>query len=165
MAWHHVAESAIAAKSTTLSRSRQRRSDSWHGARSALAGTRGGDFGGGGRGAPGRSYDNRDNQCAAAGGPARGGNDRGGFGGGFTAALLVATTGAPAARGEGGGGGLLAEDRGGDRAFAPRRRRVVWPSLGWRRCWLCPVAMLAHRGDTALFGFLRLQVVVASLCP
>lgn len=45
---------------------------------------RGGDFGGG-RGAPGRSYDNRDNPSRGRfGGPARGGyGDRGGFGGGF----------------------------------------------------------------------------------
>ena len=65
---------------------------------------RGGDFGGGGRGAPGRSYDNRDNQSRGRfGGPARGGNDRGGFGGGF------------------GGGFAGREDRGGDRGFAPRR--------------------------------------------
>ena len=65
---------------------------------------RGGDFGGGGRGAPGRSYDNRDNQSRGRfGGPARGGNDRGGFGGGF-------------------GGGFAGRDnRGGDRGFAPRR--------------------------------------------
>lgn len=60
---------------------------------------RGGDFGGG-RGAPGRSYDNRDNQSRGRfGGPARGGNDRGGFGGGF-------------------GGGFAGRD---DRGFAPRR--------------------------------------------
>ena len=65
---------------------------------------RGGDFGGGGRGAPGRSYDNRDNQSRGRfGGPARGGNDRGGFGGGF------------------GGGFAGRDDRGGDRGFAPRR--------------------------------------------
>ena len=58
---------------------------------------RGGDFGGG-RGAPGRSYDNRDNPSRGRfGGPARGGyGDRGGFGGGF-------------------GGGRD------DRGFAPRR--------------------------------------------
>ncbi|MFN7856160.1 MAG: DEAD/DEAH box helicase, partial [Acidovorax sp.] len=58
---------------------------------------RGGDFGGG-RGAAGRSYDNRDNPSRGRfGGPARGGHgDRGGFGGGF-------------------GGGRD------DRGFAPRR--------------------------------------------
>ena len=86
---------------------------------------RGGDFGGGGRGAPGRSYDNRDNQSRGRfGGPARGGNDRGGFGGGFGGGFAGRDNrGAPAARGEGGGGGGFAgrEDRGGDRGFAPRR--------------------------------------------
>ena len=86
---------------------------------------RGGDFGGGGRGAPGRSYDNRDNQSRGRfGGPARGGNDRGGFGGGFGGGFAGRDNrGAPASRGEGGGGGGFAgrEDRGGDRGFAPRR--------------------------------------------
>ena len=86
---------------------------------------RGGDFGGGGRGAPGRSYDNRDNQSRGRfGGPARGGNDRGGFGGGFGGGFAGRDNrGAPAARGEGGGGGGFAgrDDRGGDRGFAPRR--------------------------------------------
>ena len=86
---------------------------------------RGGDFGGGGRGAPGRSYDNRDNQSRGRfGGPARGGNDRGGFGGGFGGGFAGRDNrGAPAARGEGGGGGSFAgrDDRGGDRGFAPRR--------------------------------------------
>ena len=78
---------------------------------------RGGDFGGG-RGAPGRSYDNRDNQSRGRfGGPARGGNDRGGFGGGFAGRD---NRGAPA-RGEGGGGFAGRDDRGGDRGFAPRR--------------------------------------------
>ena len=86
---------------------------------------RGGDFGGGGRGAPGRSYDNRDNQSRGRfGGPARGGNDRGGFGGGFGGGFAGRDNrGAPASRGEGGGGGGFAgrDDRGGDRGFAPRR--------------------------------------------
>ena len=78
---------------------------------------RGGDFGGG-RGAPGRSYDNRDNQSRGRfGGPARGGNDRGGFGGGVAGRD---NRGAPA-RGEGGGGFAGRDDRGGDRGFAPRR--------------------------------------------
>ena len=73
---------------------------------------RGGDFGGG-RGAPGRSYDNRDNPSRGRfGGPARGGNDRGGFAG-------RDSRGAPA-RGEG-GGFAGRDDRGGDRGFAPRR--------------------------------------------
>ena len=82
---------------------------------------RGGDFGGGGRGAPGRSYDNRGNQSRGRfGGPAPGGHDRGGVGGGFAGRD---TRGAPASRGEGGGGGGFAgrDDRGGDRGFAPRR--------------------------------------------
>jgi superfamily II DNA/RNA helicase len=77
---------------------------------------RGGDFGGG-RGAPGRSYDNRDNASRGRfGGPARGGNgDRGGFGGGF--AGRDAHRGAPA-RAEGSGLGGGREDRG---FAAPRR--------------------------------------------
>ncbi len=77
---------------------------------------RGGDFGGG-RGAPGRSYDNRDNASRGRfGGPARGGNgDRGGFGGGF--AGRDAHRGAPA-RAEVSGFGGGREDRG---FAAPRR--------------------------------------------
>ncbi|AOG21907.1 DEAD/DEAH box helicase [Acidovorax sp. RAC01] len=84
---------------------------------------RGGDFGGG-RGAPGRSYDNRDNASRGRfGGPARGGNgDRGGFGGGGGGfgggfAGRDAHRGAPA-RAEGNGFGGGREDRG---FAAPRR--------------------------------------------
>jgi len=82
---------------------------------------RGGDFGGG-RGAPGRSYDNRDNQSRGRfGGPARGGNDRGGFGGGFGGGFAGRDNRGAPARGEGGGGFAGRDDRGGDRGFAPRR--------------------------------------------
>lgn len=78
---------------------------------------RGGDFGGG-RGAPGRSYDNRDNQSRGRfGGPARGGNDRGGFGGGFGGGFAGRDNRGAPARGEGGGGFAGRDDRG----FAPRR--------------------------------------------
>ncbi|MCT6718211.1 DEAD/DEAH box helicase [Acidovorax sp. K2F] len=81
---------------------------------------RGGDFGGG-RGAPGRSYDNRDNQSRGRfGGPARGGNDRGGFGGGFGGGFAGRDNRGAPARGEG-GGFAGRDDRGGDRGFAPRR--------------------------------------------
>lgn len=87
---------------------------------------RGGDFGGG-RGAPGRSYDNRENPSRGRfGGPARGGNDRGGFGGGF-AGRGSDNRGAPVPRDgyQGGNGGGFAgrDDRGGDRGGfgAPRR--------------------------------------------
>ena len=93
---------------------------------------RGGDFGGGGgRGAPGRSYDNRDNASRGRfGGPARGGNDRGGFGGGFGGGFAgrgSENRGAPAPRdgyqgGNGGGGFASRDDRGGDRGFAAPRR-------------------------------------------
>ena len=93
---------------------------------------RGGDFGGGGgRGAPGRSYDNRDNASRGRfGGPARGGNDRGGFGGGFGGGFAgrgSENRGAPAPRdgyqgGNGGGGFAGRDDRGGDRGFAAPRR-------------------------------------------
>ncbi|OGA58903.1 MAG: DEAD/DEAH box helicase [Burkholderiales bacterium RIFCSPHIGHO2_01_FULL_64_960] len=82
---------------------------------------RGGDFGGG-RGAPGRSYDNRDNQSRGRfGGPARGGNDRGGFGGGFGGGFAGRDNRGAPARGEGAGGFAGRDDRGGDRSFAPRR--------------------------------------------
>ena len=82
---------------------------------------RGGDFGGG-RGAPGRSYDNRDNQSRGRfGGPARGGNDRGGFGGGFGGGFAGRDNRGAPARGEGAGGFAGRDDRGGDRGFAPRR--------------------------------------------
>jgi len=92
---------------------------------------RGGDFGGG-RGAPGRSYDNRENPSRGRfGGPARGGNDRGGFGGGFAGRGSDNRGGSQGGReggyqgggGNGGGGGAYAgrDDRGGDRGFAPRR--------------------------------------------
>ncbi len=82
---------------------------------------RGGDFGGG-RGTPGRSYDNRDNQSRGRfGGPARGGNDRGGFGGGFGGGFAGRDNRGAPARGEGGGGFAGRDDRGGDRGFAPRR--------------------------------------------
>jgi hypothetical protein len=90
---------------------------------------RGGDFGGG-RGAPGRSYDNRDNPSRGRfGGPARGGNDRGsndrgGFGGGF-AGRGSDNRGAPAPRDgyQGNGGGFAGrDDRGSDRGFAAPRR-------------------------------------------
>ncbi len=82
---------------------------------------RGGDFVGG-RGAPGRSYDNRDNQSRGRfGGPARGGNDRGGFGGGFGGGFAGRDNRGAPARGEGGGGFAGRDDRGGDRGFAPRR--------------------------------------------
>ncbi|KRA06809.1 DEAD/DEAH box helicase [Acidovorax sp. Root568] len=82
---------------------------------------RGGDFGGG-RGAPGRSYDNRDNQSRGRfGGPARGGNDRGGFGGGFGGGFAGRDNRGAPARGEGGGDFAGRDDRGGDRGFAPRR--------------------------------------------
>jgi superfamily II DNA/RNA helicase len=78
---------------------------------------RGGDFGGG-RGAPGRSYDNRDNQSRGRfGGPARGGNDRGGFGGGFGGGFAGRDNRGAPARGEG-AGGFAGRD---DRSFAPRR--------------------------------------------
>ncbi|MDD2177034.1 DEAD/DEAH box helicase [Acidovorax sp. D2M1] len=81
---------------------------------------RGGDFGGG-RGAPGRSYDNRDNQSRGRfGAPARGGNDRGGFGGGFGGGFAGRDNRGAPARGEG-GGFAGRDDRGGDRGFAPRR--------------------------------------------
>ncbi|MFZ2856850.1 DEAD/DEAH box helicase [Acidovorax sp.] len=86
---------------------------------------RGGDFGGG-RGAPGRSYDNRDNQSRGRfGGPARGGNDRGGFGGGFGGGFAGRGSdnrGASAPRDgyQGGNGGYAGrDDRGG--FGAPRR--------------------------------------------
>ncbi|RKR67883.1 superfamily II DNA/RNA helicase [Acidovorax sp. 94] len=82
---------------------------------------RGGDFGGG-RGAPGRSYDNRDNQSRGRfGGPARGGNDRGGFGGGFGGGFAGRDNRGAPARGEGAGGFAGRDERGGDRSFAPRR--------------------------------------------
>ena len=88
---------------------------------------RGGDFGGG-RGAPGRSYDNRENPSRGRfGGPARSGgdrggnNDRGGFGGGFGGGFAGRGSdnrGAPQGRdggyqgGNGGGGFAGREDRG-----------------------------------------------------
>ncbi|PJI96691.1 superfamily II DNA/RNA helicase [Acidovorax sp. 69] len=90
---------------------------------------RGGDFGGG-RGAPGRSYDNRENPSRGRfGGPARGGNDRGGFGGGFAGRGSDNRGGSQGGYqgggGNGGGGGAYAgrDDRGGDRGSfgAPRR--------------------------------------------
>ena len=99
---------------------------------------RGGDFGGGGgRGAPGRSYDNRENPSRGRfGGPARsggerGGNDRGGFGGGFGGGFAGRGSdnrGAPQGGGReggyqggnGGGYGAPREDRGFG-GGAPRR--------------------------------------------
>lgn len=81
---------------------------------------RGGDFGGGGRGAPGRSYDNRDNASRGRfNGPARGGNDRGGFGGGF-AGRSNDSRGGPQGGRESGGYGAPREDRGFG-SGAPRR--------------------------------------------
>ena len=97
---------------------------------------RGGDFGGGGgRGAPGRSYDNRENPSRGRfGGPARsggdrGGNDRGSFGGGFGGGFAGRGSdnrGAPQGRdggyqgGNGAGGFAGREDRGFG-GGAPRR--------------------------------------------
>ena len=84
---------------------------------------RGGDFSGG-RGAPGRSYDNRENPSRGRfGGPARGGNDRGsndrgGFGGGFGGGFAGRDSQRPAPARGGEGGGFGARD---DRGFAPRR--------------------------------------------
>ena len=105
---------------------------------------RGGDFGGG-RGAPGRSYDNRENPSRGRfGGPARsggdrGGNDRGGFGGGFGGGFAGRGSdnrGAPAPRdggyqgGNGGGGFAGRDDRGGDRGGFGAPRRDAGDSYG-----------------------------------
>ena len=82
---------------------------------------RGGDFGGG-RGAPGRSYDNRDNQSRGRfGGPARGGNDRGGFGGGYGGGFAGRDIRGAPARGEGAGVFAGRDSRGAYRSYAPRR--------------------------------------------
>ena len=78
---------------------------------------RGGDFGG--RGAPGRSYDNRDNPSRGRfNGPARGGNDRGGFGGGFGGGFAGRGS---DNRGGRDGGGFAGRDDRGFGGGAPRR--------------------------------------------